>query len=559
MKEAAKSPSISFKKKLLSGFSRISFSQGHIATAMAAGVMLLGFAKSANALEYSGDYNGQKLTVNLDVTLQYSTFYRVNQPSAILTSNVNGNDSDLNFRHGFVSNQIEALPVFDLKYGDFGAHVSGEVYLNTVYLQKNQNNSPSTINQFTPADNRSFTSATRNVNGQNARFLDAFLAYHHSFEDGQTVALKVGRQTLLWGQSLFFTNNGIAAGQAPVDIILAQDTPNAQAQQVFLPVGQVVATYQPGIGGLTFQAYYQFEYQHDNFQGVGAYFNSSDILDRGGQRLILAPDTYLFRSKDVTPPVQNGQFGFSVQDTLGKYDVGVYALRYDSKVPEVYGSFTNPVNTPYGVSAGTYSLVYPRDIQLYGASLGTTIGASNVGAEISGRRNMPLVSGLGTSTPANPGNANSDPLYAVGNTLAAQASMIYVSPGIPLDPGGVSVLGEVEYNHVLNVTANKSAMVPGRQASAAAFDVVLTPTYYSVLPHFDLAFPIGLKYNFLGRSQIDSTMNHGTGTFNVGVQGTYNETWIASLTYNDYFGKADPSLNPLADRGYVSFNVQHTF
>jgi hypothetical protein len=54
-------------------------------------------------------------------------------------------------------------------------------------------------------------------------------------------------------------------------------------------------------------------------------------------------------------------------------------------------------------------------------------------------------------------------------------------------------------------------------------------------------------------------MNHGTGNVTFGVSATYRTTWIATVTYKDFFGKADPNLNPLADRGYVDLNLQHTF
>jgi hypothetical protein len=54
-------------------------------------------------------------------------------------------------------------------------------------------------------------------------------------------------------------------------------------------------------------------------------------------------------------------------------------------------------------------------------------------------------------------------------------------------------------------------------------------------------------------------MNHGTGSVSVGVTAVYRVTWTAGLTYHDYIGKADTTLNPLADRSYVSFNIEHTF
>jgi hypothetical protein len=531
-------------------------------------LLLAGVPHRAGAFTlYNGQAKGNNLEINLTATLEYSLFQRVNDPSAILTSptnNANGSEGDINFRHGIVSNQFEVLPVLDIRDGDYGAHFSGEVYLNTSYLTTNQNNQPATLNPFSVAKNTDFTSATRNVEGENARLLDAFLFGRHSFSDGQTLSVKVGRQTLQWGQSLFLVGDSIAGGMSPVDIISAQNTPNAQAQQIFLPVGQAVVTYQPFPGtGITIQGYYQFEWQHDNFQAVGAYFNSLDILDKGGERLILAPGAFAFREGDLTPPTQNGQFGISIQGPVGNFDLGLYALRFDSKQPQVYltpGQNAGP--TLNGFQAGTYRLVYPRDIAIYGTSFSTNIGAANVAGELSARTNQPLVSGGGInvqSPTSPPGNASSTPLYAVGNTIQGQVSMIYVSPGIPLDPGGVSFSGEIELNHLLTVTTNRAALSPGRQATAGTMQFVITPTYDDVLPSLDVTFPIGIAYNYLGRSQMDITMNHGTGSFNMGVSATYNTVWTAAVTYFDYLGKADPALNGLADRGYVELNITRTF
>jgi hypothetical protein len=540
----------------------------------AGAVVLAGVPHQAHALSlYNGESYGNNLEINLTTELEYSIFERVNAPSAILTSPSNpvGNEGDIDFRHGIVSNELEALPVLDIRDGDYGAHFSGEFYLNTVYLQQNQNNQPETLNEFSVGRNTDFTSATRNVEGENARLLDAFVSAKHSFSNGQQLSLKVGRQTLMWGQSLFFAGDSIAGGMAPVDIISAQNTPNAEAQQIFLPVGQVVLTYQPFAGtGITLQGYYQSEWQHDNFQAVGAYFNSFDVLDKGGQRLIFVPGSggsflngvYAFRGKDLSPPPGNGQFGVSVQAPVGNFDLGLYALRFDSKQPVLYLNQSAPTPTPFGTSAGTYRVVYPRDIAIYGASFSTNIGPANVAGEISGRTHQPLLSGSGISiaTASNTGtNVNGNPLYAVGDTIQGQLSTIYVSPGIPLDPGGVSFAGEIELDHVVTVTQNRKALTPGRQGTAGALQFVVTPTYDNVLPSVDVTFPIGVSYNYLGRSEMDGTINHGTGTFNIGVSATYNTIWTAGITYFDYLGKADPVLNGDADRGYVEFNIARTF
>ncbi len=519
----------------------------------------------ANAYNlYTGTYNDQTLTINLETELEYSTIYRVNDPSAVLAgpTNANGNDGDSDFRHGFVDNTFTVTPVFDVKYGNYGVHVSGDAYLDTPYLGKSQNDQPSTYNPYTTGSNRDFTSATRNINGQNAELLDAFGYGTEEFgaDDEQSIEVKFGRQTLLWGQSFFFPTTGISGGQAPINIITAQSLPNPQSQQLFQPVGQGVVTYQPN-EILTFQGYYQFEWEPDTFQGAGAYFSGADFFDKGGQRLILGPGIDAYRGKDLRPG-HNGQFGISTQATLGNYDLGIYYERFDAKTPEIYLGL--PAKGQPAGSAGTYSLVYPRDISLYGASVSTNIGAANVAAEISGRTNAPLDSGFGllynpvTFAPV-AGNANSHPLYAVGDTVDAQASGLYISPGFIGDPGGATIIGEIQANKVVAVTANQAALVQGRNPTAVAFDIQVSPTYYNALPNLELQFPISIDYTVLGRSQIDSTVNHGTGTIDVGIQATYQTVWIGTLTYQDYLGAANTSFNPDADRGYVSFNVQRTF
>ena len=547
----------SLKKKLLSG---VPNRYTHLGSLLLLGTTISAFtlARPQNAHAFNV-YSNDGLSINLDTTVEYANFFRVNNPSKILTNNINGDEGDRDFQHGLVSNYFSALPVLDVKDGNYGAHVSGQFYLDTEYLQKNQNNSPETFNPISPASNRDFTSATRNINGQNAMLLDAFVygSKYFGAGDNQEITVKVGRQTLTWGQSLFFAANGIAAGQAPIDILTAEQLPNAQLQQIILPVGQAVVTYQPN-QILTFQAYYQFEWEHDVFQGVGAYFSSTDLLDKGGQRLIVAPgEAYLYRVKDLSPEHQNGQFGASVQATLGNYDLGFYALRYDAKAPEVYTGAPQGGGGPGNV--GSYYLVYPRDIQIYGASLGTTVGPVNVGAELSGRRNMPLDSGAGVAL-TYPGSANAGALYAVGSTMAAQISAVYLTPSLSWDPGGVSILSEYAMNHVLSVDKNKAELSPGRDNTAGQFEVTVTPTYFfSFLPNLQVNFPLGLTYDLFGRSQINSTENHGTGSVTVGVTAIYRTTWTAGLVYKDYIGAPDPELNPLADRGYISFNVEHTF
>ena len=191
-------------------------------------------------------------------------------------------------------------------------------------------------------------------------------------------------------------------------------------------------TYKPN-ATYTIQAYYQFEWEPTQLQGVGSFFSTTDELGPGGQRIVAIQGTnntngyYLYNTKALTPPSQNGQFGISAQATYGDYDIGIFGLRYDSKNPLVYTKIgPTDLTNPAGKQIGTYYLVYPRDIWIYGASLSTTIGATNVAGELSTRTHMPLVPSTKAGIiGANVGNANNDPLYPVGNTMTGLMSLIY--------------------------------------------------------------------------------------------------------------------------------------
>jgi hypothetical protein len=525
----------------------------------------LGLDGPAQALNlYDGTNYGNNLEINLTTTVSYTGMWRVNSPSAVLKSS---EDGDANFQHGIVGNLFSAVPVLDIRDGDYGAHFSGQFYFNTPYLGTNQNDLVPYSSAIYTAKQDDFASGTRNVDGLNAQLLNAFVFGQHDFVDGQSLQMKVGRSVLFWGQSLFFPTDGISGGQAPINIISAQNLINPEGQQVFMPVGQAILTYQPR-SGTTIQGYYQFQWEHDYFQGEGAYFNSNNILDRGAGYLALENLGFatvgLTRVGDLKPPSSNGQFGLSFQQQVSDWDLGVYIERFDAKAPEVGivpSSVVAPIlgATPTALSTGYYQVVYPRDIWLQGASFSTNVKALNVAGELSFREHMPLSPNSGAFLIEPGQNANSNPGYPVGTTWDAQLSTIYISPGIPLDPGGVSVDAEIILNHLLSVTQNRSLLATGGQATAGAFDVQVMPTYNNVLPNLEVTFPTSVTYDYLGRSYVDGSLYHGTGVFTTGITATYQVNWIASLSYQDYFGKSDPVHNGLADRGFVSLNLQHTF
>ena len=94
------------------------------------GLLLLGGPARAFNL-YDGSQYGNNLEINLTTTVSYTGMLRVNSPSSTLLS---GQDGDANFQHGITTNLLSALPVLDIRDGDYGAHFSGQFYINTPYL-----------------------------------------------------------------------------------------------------------------------------------------------------------------------------------------------------------------------------------------------------------------------------------------------------------------------------------------------------------------------------------------------------------------------------------------
>jgi hypothetical protein len=107
------------------------------------------------------------------------------------------------------------------------------------------------------------------------------------------------------------------------------------------------------------------------------------------------------------------------------------------------------------------------------------------------------------------------------------------------------------------VTRSPNLLATGRNSFAAAFRAVFEPHYYQVLPQVDLSVPIGLGYDLIGRSSVDSSTNDGAGDLELGVSATYRTVWEGSLNFTHYFGPAD--RQPFGDRDFISISIQRTF
>jgi len=516
-----------------------------------------------------------ELKVRWDNTIKYSTAQRLNDPSPTLTApDANTDDGDRNFSRGTISSRLDLLTEVDVAYRDAGFRVSAAGWYDGVYNRSNSHSSPLTASHTSTAFNQ-FTSATRDLMGSHTEILDAFVFGKFDL-GGSDVSVRLGRQSLLYGESLFFGANGIAVAQAPIDISKALAVPNTQFKELARPVNQISAQIALS-PNLTIGGYYQLEWAPDRLPPVGSYFSFSDVVDAGGERVIAAsvpgvgPVASFYRAADPKAP-DSGQGGIQMRyrsDSLGT-DFGVYAAQYHEKLPFVY------VYPGRGVGAsspadkiGEYALVYPENIQLAGSSFSTTLGDANVGGEISFRQNMPLANTGSAVLPGMNADANGNPLYAVGNSAHAQFSMINVLPANAFWPTA-NLVAEIAWNRLLNITKNPGALDPNATRDASAVRFILEPSYYQVLPGLDITVPLGVGYGLNGNSAVVQGFSvKDGGDASLGLTGEYLKVWKFTASYTHYFGTAgslnEPVPGPLsykqtlADRDFLSFSVSRTF
>ncbi|SPO54604.1 conserved exported protein of unknown function [Pseudomonas sp. JV551A1] len=515
------------------------------------------------AYAFQIDTGNSDIKLRWDNTLKYSTAWRLKSPLSKLISDTNYDDGDRNFSKGLISNRTDLLSELDIQYGNFGARASGAAWYDDVYNKSNDNNSPDTVNQLSRAYDE-FPSATRDLHGRKGELLDAFVFGRFDLMGDSRATFRLGRHALLYGESLFFGSNGIAGGQAPMDVIKSQSVPNTQYKELVRPTQQISGQLQIN-PRLSIGAYYQLRWEKQRLPASGSYFSTLDILGDGGEIMRFGGPFNATRGRDIKAK-DSGQGGLQVRFRIGETDYGLYAIQFHDKGPQLYLRGALP-GTPPGVDLpAEYAWVYPENIQAYGASASHTFGEFNIAGEVSVRRNQPLASDaqvdlLGT------GNNDSNPLYAVGNTAHAQVSwMATLAPNFLANETDFS--GEVAWNRTTSITRNPDALNPNADRDAWNIRMVYEPRYRQVFPGTDLSIPLGIGYG-LGNSSALGTafLGNHVGDVSIGIAGSYLQVWRFSANYTHFIGPKGLASEDghgsfkqtLKDRDFLSLSVNRTF
>ncbi|MFS2134984.1 DUF1302 domain-containing protein [Duganella sp. Dugasp56] len=539
-----------------------------LAAALAAG------AGHAAEIELANPY----WSIRFDNTVKASALYRLHDANPLLVDStrqlvpgvpasafpqaLNFNAGDDNFRNkGWVSKRVDLLSEFDAVYRkDFGLRLSGAAWYDQAY--GGSTDASDTLNGQTPYN--AMPDATRKLAGRKAEVLDAFIFGGWELSPGHKLSVRLGQHALVYGETLFFGDNGIARAQGPIDVMKLQSSPNAQFKEIIRPVPQVSSQLQLS-PDLSLGAYYQFRWEADRMAPAGSYFNTSNNI-WGGSTLPEFINGSVLLPGAAQRPSNSGQFGAQLKWRLDETDLGFYAARYHDKAGQFYSQLNVTSAAP-----GSWYYIFPEAITTWGVSATHAIGNSSLALEASVRNNMPL-----TNQNVVYPNVQPAPAYATGHT--AHLNLSWLST---LSPNWLaresSLIGELAWNRALSQDDPFHTMDGLRTRDATALQVIYTPSYRQALPGLDLNVPLGLRYVVDGNSSVTGLgwgAKH-SGTATLGLDGTYQGVWQFSISYNKYLGKAEPfvnyrplltngapvysSGNALADRDYLALSLRRTF
>ena len=210
-----------------------------------------------------------ELYLSLDTTLSHGLTFRIQEQDDLLTSDVNGNDGNLNYSRGLVSNTSKFTSDLDLGYRNFGAFLRINGFLDF----ENENGA----RERTPLSDEA-----KELVGQDIILLDAYLT--GAFEVGNVaIDLRLGRHVLNWGESTFI-QNGINAIN-PFDVSKLR-LPGSELREALMPVSLVSASV--GLTDtLSVEGFYQLDWENTKIDPVGTYFSVTDYVGPGANRAII--------------------------------------------------------------------------------------------------------------------------------------------------------------------------------------------------------------------------------------------------------------------------------
>ena len=607
----------------------------------------LAVAGSARAMDIP--VGNPDIAVRWDNTVRYNLGFRTQSQDPNLLASPNFDDGDRNFSNGsIVTNRLDLLSEFDLVYKrSYGFRVSAAAWYDNAYshLHNGSDATANTLVDGLPRAGELGPYTKRYAEGPSAEFLDAFT--FANFDVGNVpVSIKAGQHTVYWGESLLFGGaiHGISYAQNSLDAWKAFSTPGSEAKELYRPRGGITIQAQP-TKELTLAGQWFYNWQAIRVPESGSYLTVNDALNFGGESQIVGPNPFaasipgapaylrVWNTNNVPPSRTSGSlgdFGLSARWSPAWLDgtIGFYyrnATDISPQVVAVPGLATTvpaPVCTAIGGiplgganciinrnatsvyelqhfgKIGTYNTTYGDNIHIYGMSLAKEIAGVSVGAELSYRQNMPLLSQAVQIVPAPlvgaiPGAIATTAVTtdgspgALGDTWHGLINAIKIFPKTPLFDTA-TLAGELTWMQWAKVTQNEAVFkgsslyvnpdgsTPIDKVTRNYFGLAInfTPTWFQVFPGVDLYAPITWSQGLSGNAAVLLGGNEGAGNWSAGLGLDVYQKYRFDLKYSAYYGdyqptsagfKGYPGVLPngvnaaLSDRGWVSLTFKTTF
>lgn len=550
---------------------------------LAAALTTLVVSGSANALEF--DTGNPDLQVRWDNTIRYNVAQRVKERDSKIGNSAIADEGTYSFDKGdLVAKRFDLLSEFDVVYNKTnGLRVSAAAWYDAAYGDRSRSNPNAPLSTIPSYTNNEYSDYTkRYYHGPSGEILDAFV--FGSVDAGSVpVALKAGRHTVFWGESLFLNGalHGISYAQMPLDLQKGFATPGTEAKELFRPTKQLSMQAQL-TDNLSLAAQYFFQWESDRFPEGGTYLGPADFVFDGPDRQFLSAGLGFANRASPVEPKQRGEHGLALRWSPAAIDgtVGFYYRNYADKIPQVLLTKVGAAST------SEYRNIYADDIKLYGVSLAKNIAGVSVGAEVSYRENTPLsakvlgISPTGVPTQGETSGPRGDTWHALINTVglipktflfdqASWAAELTWSRWDKVRSGanlfqaegfaGCSFAGK-PVGDKWDGCATKSYVGAG---------VSFTPTWYQVLAGVDLSAPLSYSQGVKGNAATVFGGNEDMGNYTVGLSADIVQKYRVDLKYVAFFGKyrdngtAVTTQNGfttlLKDRDFVSLTLKTTF
>ena len=575
----------------------------------------LALPQVASAFEF--DTGNEDLSIRWDNTFRANVSVRTEGQDEDILANPNYDDGDRNFDQGHVFARMDLLSEFDFVWKrSLGFRISAAGWADPGYNSLDNKSIDTANNLKNGLPSLELDSHTRRyAQGASGEFLDVFA--FAKFNVGEApVNVKLGQTTVYWGESLLLGGaiHGVSYSQNPIDLWKGYATPGAEAKELFRPrVGfnvQAQVSDTLSVAGQYFFNWQSFENQAYRYPEAGSYLSVGDPLLWAGESFLVARNpfaasvpgapTYLraWRGKDIVPDEDTGNYGVAVRwspqwadATMGAYYRRTYDMQGQLMLTPGFATVPSPAvctaiggqplaatsPTPCIINKqatnlsdlrtkgryGEYNAAFGEDVDIFGLSLSKNIAGISVGAELSYRQNMPLVSEPVQVLPTALLSANAKKAGAIsvddvpetgtpgalGDTMHGLVNLLGIVGDTPLfDTASWNT--ELTWMTVIDVTQNEN-VYKGRKNNTTRWSnytlidrpdsnffglgINFTPTWFQVFPGVDMFMPLSWSQG-LSNSAVTSGGSESAGTFGIGIGADVRQKYRFDLKYVGVFG-----------------------